>query len=203
MDAFKTAKDILKEIEQASVKAGDSLEQFRIRFLGSKNIVKDIMAEMKNIPDEKRKEFGQLVNTLKQKAVEKYNQFKEQLQSSSSQTSEAIDLTKPGDPIPLGSRHPVSIVRKKMIDIFSRIGFTIAEGPEIENEWYNFTALNGDGSAPQAGVTFDALGNLYGTTVNGGSGAQGTAYKLTPTVGPLILATGVSSLATKLRLVLA
>src|SRR4051812_4652759 len=109
MDAFKTAQDILNEIEQASIKAGDSLEQFRIRFLGSKNIIKDVMGEMKNISSEKKKEFGQLVNTLKQKAEEKYNHFKEQLHSSSSQTSEAIDLTMPGDPIPLGSRHPVSI----------------------------------------------------------------------------------------------
>lgn len=142
MEAFTTAQNLLTEIEQASISDAGSLEQFRIRFLGSKSIIKDLMGEMKNIPAEKRKEFGQLVNTLKQKAEEKYNHFKEQLTSSSQQTSEALDLTLPGDPIGLGSRHPVSIVRKKIIEIFSRIGFTVAEGPEIENEWYNFTALN-------------------------------------------------------------
>lgn len=142
MDSFQKAEELLKEIKESMISGADALERFRIRFLGSKNIVKDIMSEMKNIPSEKKKEFGQMINSLKQKAEEKYNHFKEQLHSSSSQSSEAIDITKPADPIPLGSRHPVSIVRKKIIDIFSRIGFTVAEGPEIENEWYNFTALN-------------------------------------------------------------
>ena len=142
MEAFSTAQNLLIEIEQASIPDAGSLEQFRIRFLGSKSITKDLMGEMKNIPADKRKEFGQLVNTLKQKAEEKYNLLKEQLTSSTQKTSEALDLTLPGDPIELGSRHPVSIVRKNIIDIFSRIGFTVAEGPEIENEWYNFTALN-------------------------------------------------------------
>src|SRR6185295_7759771 len=135
MDSFQKAEELLKEIKENVISGAAALEQFRIRFMGSKNIVKDIMADMKNIPSEKKKEFGQLVNTLKQKAEEKYNQIKEQLQSSSLQASEAIDLTRPADSIPLGSRHPVSIVRKKIIDIFSRIGFTVAEGPEIENEW--------------------------------------------------------------------
>lgn len=142
MEAFTTAQNLLTEIEQASIPDAGSLEQFRIRFLGSKSIIKDLMGEMKIIPADKKKEFGQLVNTLKQKAEEKYNQFKEQLTSSPRQTSGPLDLTLPGDPIELGSRHPVSIVRKKIIDIFSRIGFTVAVGPEIENEWYNFTALN-------------------------------------------------------------
>ncbi|MBS1656526.1 MAG: phenylalanine--tRNA ligase subunit alpha [Bacteroidetes bacterium] len=142
MEAFNTAQEILKEVEQVPITDAASLEQFRIRFLGSKNVLKDVMAEMKNIPNEKKKEFGQLVNTIKQKAEEKFNLFKEQLQSSSSQSTGEMDLTMPGDPIPLGSRHPVSIVRKQIIDIFSRIGFTVAEGPEIETEWYNFTALN-------------------------------------------------------------
>jgi phenylalanyl-tRNA synthetase alpha chain len=142
MDSFNSAQEILKEVEQASISDAVSLEQFRIRFLGSKNVLKDVMAEMKNIPNERKKEFGQLVNTIKQKAEEKFNLFKEQLGSSDQKSAEAIDLTMPGDPIPLGSRHPVSIVRKQIIDIFSRIGFTVAEGPEIETGWYNFTALN-------------------------------------------------------------
>ncbi|HYV90231.1 MAG TPA: phenylalanine--tRNA ligase subunit alpha [Chitinophagales bacterium] len=153
MDSFQKAEELLKEIKENVISGAAALEQFRIRFMGSKNIVKDIMADMKNIPSEKKKEFGQLVNTLKQKAEEKYNQIKEQLQSSSLQASEAIDLTRPADSIPLGSRHPVSIVRKKIIDIFSRIGFTVAEGPEIENEWYNFTALNTPQDHPARDMT--------------------------------------------------
>ena len=141
---FDSAEVLLKEIKSVAIADAASLEQFRIRFLGSKNIIKDLMAEMKNIPNEKKKDFGQVVNTLKQKAEEKYNLCKEQFSSSSQETSakELSDLTMPGDPIPLGSTHPVSIVRKKIIDIFSRIGFTVAEGPEIEDSWHNFTALN-------------------------------------------------------------
>ncbi|MEO5673656.1 MAG: phenylalanine--tRNA ligase subunit alpha [Chitinophagales bacterium] len=139
---FNNADGLLAEIESASVTDTASLEQFRIRFLGSRNVIKDLMAEMKNISPEKRKDFGQLVNALKQKAEEKFGNFKAILSTSDSSSGEDIDLTMPGDPVELGSRHPVSIVRKKIIDIFSRIGFTIAEGPEIESEWYNFTALN-------------------------------------------------------------
>jgi phenylalanyl-tRNA synthetase alpha chain len=139
---FQQAEDILKEIEAYVISDAPSLEQFRIRFLGSKNIIKDIFAGMKNISNERKKEFGQLVNSLKQKAEEKYNVFKEQLSAGSTAKSKSIDLTMPGVPLPLGSRHPVSIIRKKVIDIFGRIGFAVAEGPEIEDEWHNFTALN-------------------------------------------------------------
>src|SRR6187200_3039146 len=95
---FDSAEALMKEIESVTINAADSLEQFRIRFVGSKNIIKDLMAEMKSIPNEKRKEFGQVVNTLKQKAEEKYNHFKEQLSSSSGQISaNEADLTMPGD----------------------------------------------------------------------------------------------------------
>lgn len=139
---FKPAEDILKEIEASVISDVAMLEQFRIRYLGSKNIIKDVFAEMKNIPNERKKEFGQLVNALKQKAEEKYNQYKEQLSTSDAKKTGDADLTMPGDPIAMGSRHPVSIIRKKIIDIFGRIGFQVAEGPEIEDEWHNFTALN-------------------------------------------------------------
>lgn len=140
---FSRAEDILQEIEVAAIADEQALEQFRIRYLGSKNIIKEVFGEMKNIPNERKKEFGQLVNALKQKAEEKFQSFKEQLTvSASSGKSEATDLTMPGKPIPLGSRHPVSVIRKKVIDIFGRIGFQVAEGPEIEDEWHNFTALN-------------------------------------------------------------
>ncbi len=139
---FDQANAVMSEIESVSIADAAALEQFRIRFLGSKNIIKDLMGEMKNIPNEKKKEFGQVINALKHKAEVKFNSLKEQLTSTASSSNKNIDLTMPGDPIELGSRHPVSIVRKQIIDIFSRIGFVVAEGPEIESEWYNFTALN-------------------------------------------------------------
>jgi phenylalanyl-tRNA synthetase alpha chain len=139
---FNKTEEILREIEASTVSDAASLEQFRIRFLGSKNIIKDVFVEMKNIPNERKKEFGQLVNALKQKAEEKYNSLKEQIGSSASAKEEASDLSLPGDPLTLGSRHPISIIRKKVIDIFGRIGYRVAEGPEIEDQWHNFTALN-------------------------------------------------------------
>jgi phenylalanyl-tRNA synthetase alpha chain len=142
MEAFNLAQELLKEVEQASVADAASLEQFRIRFLGSKNVLKEVMAEMKNIPNEKKKEFGQLVNSIKQQAEEKYHLFREKFESFTAVTSADFDFTRPADPVPLGSQHPVNLVRKEIIEIFSRIGFAVADGPEIETGWYNFTALN-------------------------------------------------------------
>src|SRR6187549_362759 len=103
MGAFEKAQDFLKEIEEAAISASDSLEQFRIRFLGSKNEIKDVFAEMKNIPNERKKEFGQLVNTLKQKAEERYAAFKEKIVAETVTHEDKSDLTMPGDPIPMGS----------------------------------------------------------------------------------------------------
>lgn len=142
-ELFDRAAAILKELEAAVITDAAGLEQFRIRYLGSKNIIKEVFAEMKQVPNERKKEFGQVVNALKQKAEEKFELFKGQLSSTTSTgKTAAIDLTMPGNPLALGSRHPVSVIRKKVIDIFGRIGFQVAEGPEIEDEWHNFTALN-------------------------------------------------------------
>ncbi|HUM45320.1 MAG TPA: phenylalanine--tRNA ligase subunit alpha [Chitinophagales bacterium] len=142
-ELFDRAAAILKELETALIADAAALEQFRIRYLGSKNIIKDVFAEMKQVPNERKKEFGQVVNALKQKAEEKFELFKGQLSSTTTTEKTAtIDLTMPGTPLALGSRHPVSVIRKKVIDIFGRIGFQVAEGPEIEDEWHNFTALN-------------------------------------------------------------
>ncbi len=141
-DLFKTANELLLQVQNASVTDAASLEQFRIQFLGSKNVIKDLMSGMKNIPAEKRKEYGQLVNSIKQIAEEKFASLQSRIFETSSSAENNVDLTLPSDPVPLGSQHPVSIVRKKILNIFERIGFTIAEGPEIESEWYNFTALN-------------------------------------------------------------
>jgi phenylalanyl-tRNA synthetase alpha chain len=141
MDLFEQARNLLKEVESASVQSAAELEQFRIRFLGSKNILKDIFAELKQVPNERKKEFGQLVNSVKQAAEEKYNSLKEQFEQAAATTTD-IDLTLPGDSLPLGSRHPVNIVRNRITDIFRQIGFSIASDSEMEDDWHNFTALN-------------------------------------------------------------
>lgn len=133
---------MLDEIRQAEIKSPQELEQFRIAYLGNKGGLKDLFALMKDVPAEERKNFGQALNTLKQEAESKYESLKLQFESASSKSSASIDLTLPGDPVESGSRHPVSIVRKKINDIFASIGYTIADGPEIEDDWHNFTALN-------------------------------------------------------------
>ncbi len=133
---------LLNEVEQFATDSKEQIEAFRIKILGSKGVLKDLFAEFKNVPNEQKKEVGQLINELKEKAQEKVNALKEQLEGSASTNSNDIDLTRTSYPFELGSKHPISIVRKEIIDIFSRIGFTVSEGPEIEDDWHNFTALN-------------------------------------------------------------
>ncbi len=132
-----------QEVEAYNVSNVEELEQFRIRFLGSKNIIKDLFAAFKDVPNEQKKEFGQRLNELKKQAQEKFDSLQATIgQAKASVTAEQLDLTRPGYPIEVGARHPVSIVRNEIIEIFERIGFTISEGPEIEDDWHNFSALN-------------------------------------------------------------
>lgn len=132
----------LQEIEAFSAGNADDVENFRIKFLGKKGILAGLFADMKSIDPAERKEFGRIVNELKTKAEEKLVVMKEQFENAPSAAESAIDLTLPADPIKLGSRHPISLIRSEIISIFSRIGFTVADGPEIEDDWHNFTALN-------------------------------------------------------------
>ncbi len=152
-DLFETAKQFLTDIESASIPDAASLEQFRIKYLGSKNIIKDLFAKIKEVPNDQKKEFGQVINAVKTKAEEKYDSLKTQFESGQSSQSANLDLTLPGYPLELGSRHPVSIVRKRLIDLFGKIGFTVAEGPEIEDDWHNFTALNTPEDHPARDMT--------------------------------------------------
>jgi phenylalanyl-tRNA synthetase alpha chain len=117
------------------------LEQYRIKFLGTKGIVKAMFGEMKQVPNDRKKEFGQVLNSFKQLAEERYAQF-ETLKDDTAGASADTDFTLPAEPHRLGTRHPISIVRNNIISIFERLGFAIAEGPEIEDDWHNFTALN-------------------------------------------------------------
>jgi phenylalanyl-tRNA synthetase alpha chain len=131
-----------KEIESFIGENGEAAELFRIKYLGTKGIVKNIMQQMKNVPNDKKKEVGQLLNSFKQFAEEKYETLKAESSTQQAESKNEIDYTLPGDDITIGTRHPLSMVRNQIISIFSRLGFTLAEGPEIEDDWHNFTSMN-------------------------------------------------------------
>ena len=136
-------KKYRQEIQSEPVSNAAELEQFRIKYLGSKGLVKTIMGEMKHIAPENRKDAGQLLNDFKLFVESHFEELKHTAGGSGpSQSGPAYDTGLPGLPIPLGGRHPISIVRNRMISIFQRLGFSVAEGPEIEDDWHNFTALN-------------------------------------------------------------
>ena len=134
---------IQSEIEAASPQSKEELEQFRIQYLGSKNKIKALFGEIRNVPNEEKKVFGQQVNMLKQAAETKFQELKNNQQAANEQANaQSIDLTAPAEPTPLGSRHPVAVTMNRIIDIFRRIGFTVAEDREVEDDWHNFTAMN-------------------------------------------------------------
>jgi phenylalanyl-tRNA synthetase alpha chain len=130
-----------KEIIDTEINGADAAEAYRIRFLGTKGIVKNLFQEMKNVPVEKKKEFGQILNEFKQLAESKYDEAKPNAERLTPNASQ-VDWSLPGDPIRVGTRHPISIIKNRIIQIFGRLGFSVAEGPEIEDDWHNFTALN-------------------------------------------------------------
>jgi phenylalanyl-tRNA synthetase alpha chain len=131
-----------KEIEGVQISNAQELEEFRIKYLGTKGIVKSLFGEMKAVPAERKKEFGQALNDFKQFTEAKFETAKETTGNGQQKKSEDIDLSLPGDAIAVGSRHPITLVRKRIIDIFHRLGFAVADGPEVEDDWHNFTALN-------------------------------------------------------------
>jgi phenylalanyl-tRNA synthetase alpha chain len=129
--------------EEITAFNGDDAEVFRIKYLGTKGLVKALMGEMKNVAAENKKEAGQLLNEFKLFTEAKYNELNEAASKSETENPKSeIDLTLPGDPLPLGSRHPISLVKNKITSIFQRLGFAVAEGPEIEDDFHNFSALN-------------------------------------------------------------
>lgn len=135
-------KQHIEEAKAFNDKNKEALENFRIKYLGSKGLLKELYNELKNIPNEQKKDFGQVINTLKNVAEEKLRAITEELESKEEVKGLYGDLTRPSEPISIGSRHPISIVKNQIIDIFSTIGFNVSEGPEIEDDWHNFTALN-------------------------------------------------------------
>lgn len=130
------------EIEGFPISNAQQLEEYRIKFLGTKGIVKNLFGEMRNVPADKKKEFGLVLNDLKQFAETRYETAKETASNGQAAAVDDIDFSLPGDPIVAGTRHPINLVRKRINDIFNRLGFAVADGPEIEDDWHNFTALN-------------------------------------------------------------
>jgi len=143
-----------EQINSFAITNKDELETFRIAFLGTKNKLKDLFGLMGKVAPEDRKEFGQLLNSLKTSAEEKFAQFSEFLDNATSGEAKSnIDLSMPGFPTPLGSRHPVTMTLDRIIEIFTKIGFTVEENREIEDEWHNFTALNTPDDHPARDMT--------------------------------------------------
>lgn len=134
--------NVKKEIDEFQITDAASLEAFRVKYLGTKGMIKSLMGEMKNIDPSQRKSYGQMLNDLKAFAESKNESSKLQLEANKQPEQTTIDYTLPGDAFQTGSFHPISIIRNKIVNIFQRIGFSIAEGPEIEDDWHNFSSMN-------------------------------------------------------------
>lgn len=129
------------EIENYTFSDAASVEQFRIYFLGSKGIIKELYGALKTVPNEEKKQVGQWINDLRSLAEEKMENAKN-LVSNSKSDENKFDFSRPGTNIKTGSHHPLSLVKREIIEIFNKIGFSVSEGPEIEDDWHNFSALN-------------------------------------------------------------
>lgn len=153
-NTFDKIASLKSKIADAAPASLQELEAYRIEYLGSKNVIKPLFNLMKEIEPGRRKEFGQALNELKHLAESKFNELKARLEQNEEDAHPDMpDLTLPGTPVARGSRHPVSLVMNQIIDIFARIGFTVVENREIEDEWYNFTALNTPEDHPARDMT--------------------------------------------------
>ena len=130
-----------QEIEGLTAASKTEAEELRIKYLSKKGLVNELMADFRTVPADQKRQIGQAINELKTFATEKINSLREALESADN-TDASIDLTRTPAAMPLGSRHPLSIVRNDIVSIFSRLGFTVAEGPEIEDDWHVFSSLN-------------------------------------------------------------
>lgn len=131
-----------EEVEAAVATTPEAVEELRIKYLSKKGAVSALMADFRNVPAENKREVGQKINELKDFVTEKINALREGLSAGADTEAAAIDLTRTATPLPMGSRHPLSIVKNDIIRIFAGMGFTIAEGPEIEDDWHVFSSLN-------------------------------------------------------------
>ena len=138
---IETVKEHLQKVAQFEATDQEAIEQFRISYAGKKGILNDLFAAFRAVPNEEKKEFGQVLNQLKTAVAEKVESLKA-TQSSTTTAGVYGDLSRPAFPSALGSQHPLTVVRNRIVAIFSQSGFNISEGPEIEDDWHNFTALN-------------------------------------------------------------
>ena len=141
-EIFEKVNKVKEEIDSASPVTKDELEKYRIKYLGSKGLIKSLFGEIRNIENERKREFGQLVNGVKEAAETKYVALKSSIETVILSDEDIPDMTAPGRMWEVGAMHPVSITLNKIVDIFQRIGFTVAEDREIEDDWHNFTAMN-------------------------------------------------------------
>jgi len=135
-------KSHLKSVENFAANTLEDTESFRIKYLGKKGILNHYFAKFKSVPNEEKKAYGQAINALKQAAIQKVEDSIKELSKTRDDKGIYGDLTRPAEPIEIGARHPISIVKNQIIEVFSNIGFNVSEGPEIEDDWHNFTALN-------------------------------------------------------------
>ncbi len=135
-------KKYIVEAEAFQANSIEEVEQFRIKVLGSKGLLKEYFAKFKSVPNDQKKEFGQTINKWKSVAEEKVATLKSSFEDQQASQAQWGDLTRPEMPLELGSRHPISLTKNRIVEVFSRIGFNVSEGPEIEDDWHNFTALN-------------------------------------------------------------
>ncbi|MEQ6121602.1 phenylalanine--tRNA ligase subunit alpha [Reichenbachiella sp. MALMAid0571] len=141
---FDKVEKFKSELKALEVKTKDELEQFRIKFISKKSVVSELFNDFKNVPNEQKKQFGVALNELKNLAQEKLKEMSSSLErdGSTSENTGTLDLTLPGVANDLGSIHPLTLTKNKIIEIFERMGFNVVDGPEIEDDFYNFTALN-------------------------------------------------------------
>jgi phenylalanyl-tRNA synthetase alpha chain len=135
-------KQIQDEIERKILEKAEDAEQFRLTYLSRKGKLNDLFEEFKAIPNDLKKETGKLMNQVKQLAQDKFNAAKEKFEDTSTITSNKYDLSLPAYPFIAGARHPLLLVEKKIVEIFNKLGFSLAYGPEIEDDWHNFSGLN-------------------------------------------------------------
>ena len=133
---------IKSQLEQFAIDSLETLEQFRLQFLTKKSELQELLSEIKNVAPEERKSFGQQVNELKQKAQQLYEEAKAKMEFQAEQAGSDLDVTRPSTAISLGSMHPISIMMNEVCDIFEKIGFSTVSGPDVEDDWHVFTALN-------------------------------------------------------------
>ena len=142
-ESFDNIKAVIAEIELAEVGTPEALEAFRLRYLAGKGALKTLMEGIRDVPGDQRREYGQWVNQAKQAAEEKFRAQKQLFEEEAlAHIERPFDLSAPADLTPIGSRHPVSATLNRIIQIFARMGFAVAEGPEIEDDWHNFTSMN-------------------------------------------------------------